>query len=266
MAAVRSLSKFGGIAFSMLFASGCLASGNNCVSRHEVQGRASPGKDHVYVIFVDSPVNMGHWGGIPQISQYVQSLGYVNITYYDPGRKNMARPLYPAEGSCSQNLAEIVRDIKTQDCAARVMMLGWSAGCLYLHDSLLILEQEGLCVESVVYVDSAWLEGHMQRTHPRNVDHIAAMYRPHTHLLKMKQHPPIGLPPTTVVYDLPVTWHIKVAMEHASLDAILAELTNVATSAPHSDWGEPSSSEIPPEPAAPMVTAKTKPRSLRPAL
>ncbi len=163
--------------------------GSGCATVHqsplEANLCAAPqcARDNVYPIFVASPVDFMHIGGIDKLRDYYYAdCGCCNAELFQ---------LYFHGGS--GDLAERVRQIKSCNPCARVMLTGFSSGCKIIHDALCELEEDGVCVEGVCYIDSFTLRYLARDPHPNNVGWTSLVYR-------RDNPPPEGIPRSSVYY------------------------------------------------------------------
>ncbi len=212
---------------SMLFLipcfSGCAhlapSSKASCVACQPQESR-----EHVYVVFVDSPADVGQWGELPELTDYFQECGIRHTYYFNPY----------VEGIDGKKLAEFVRQIRC-DPEARVMLVGWSYGSMISLKAIQHLAETGTCVDTMVYLDSwslRWAGGESQ---PNNVGKTVLIYRSHT-------NPPKGFTcPDT--HSIDVFSHLSLPMAPHTVDVLLTEAASLASSVRRAEVAP-----VPPEP------------------
>lgn len=173
----------------------------------EIQARALPQccRDNVYPIFVDSPFDPIHLGGIPRLANYATENGFQNtelFSFYTDGK--------------AEELAERIRQIKRNNPHARVMLVGFSTGCVMIFNAMKDLCDEGIGVESICYLDSFTLCRFCKGPHPENVGCISLLYR------KGKE-PPQGYP-RAVLHAINTTDHFDVPANAQTVHVILSHL------------------------------------------
>ena len=139
-------------------------------------------RDNLYPIFVLSPIDAFDIAGMEQFAEYVEARGFRNtemFVYYD--------------GGDAEALAARIRQIKCRNPHSRVLLTGFSSGCMIIHNALCLLEPECIGVERVCYIDSFTFKAFMRDPHPNNFGCVSLVYR--------KKNPaPTDIPRSTVHY------------------------------------------------------------------
>lgn len=167
-------------------------------------------RDHVHVIFVDSPVDVGKWGGLPKIAKYLRCAGIRHSVYRDAY----------VHGIHGENLAEDIRRIKCQDPCAKIMLVGWSFGSMISTEALRDLSEQGICVDTMVYLDSYLLNFTGGHDHPKNVKRTVLVYREH-----------VGHPDgfdCAVVHKIERCRHLNVPMDEKCVCVLFNEAIRLA--------------------------------------
>ncbi|WP_298859924.1 hypothetical protein [uncultured Gimesia sp.] len=190
----------------------------------EVAYQSEESREHVYVIFVESPVDVGKWGGLPELTEYFQECGIRHTYYFNPYK----------EGINGKNLAEFVRQIHC-DPKARVMLVGWSYGSMISLKAIHNLAETGNSIDTMVYLDSFSLRLAGGESQPDNVGKTVLIYRSHI-------NPPKGFAcPDTHYID--VLSHLNLPMAPHTVDVLLSEAACLASSVSGSGVAQ-----VPPEP------------------
>lgn len=168
---------------------------------------------HVHVIMVDSPVDVARIGKIPKVAERLQSDGFQNTQYFAPRR----------DGGGKQ-LATRIRTIKELDPSSRVMLVGWSAGSMVIVSALDRLADDGIVVDSVMYLDSSFLHLATRHGHPANVGHTILAYRACNPL-------PRGVPNAEVL-TVPEQMHLAVPTRAPVFDRLVAEVHRLSNAMP----------------------------------
>jgi len=132
----------------------------------ELHRRPPQALDSVYVILVESPVDVSQLGGLPDVCCALRSLGVLNVIYFDPFKHGTG---------CA--LADFIQGIRENDPNSRIMLVGWSMGCASVINALKHLEHDGQSIETVVYLDSSTLKFLPPDDHPRNYERAVMIYR-----------------------------------------------------------------------------------------
>ena len=169
--------------------------------------------DNVHVIFVESPADLGHWGRLDEVYCSMQQLGLENAVYFQPGINGH-----------TYDLANHIRNVRNQNPNSRIMLVGWSMGCLYIRKTLLELDQTCDRVETVVYLDSLLLKIADYTGHPANADHVLLIYRSHT-------SPPQCIP-NSEVQCVDCWTHLPVAHHRDTVDSLVQEALALSTASP----------------------------------
>ncbi len=173
-------------------------------------------REHVYVIFVESPADLGQWGGLPQLSEYFRKCGLCQSYYFNPY----------VEGMDGKYLAAFVRRIR-QDPKARVMLVGWSFGSIISLDAIHELAESRTCIDTMVYLDSWSLKLIGGEAQPNNVGRTVLVYRSHNEF-------PDGFP-CPVKHTVDVCRHLNLPMAPHTVDVLFAEATRLASSVQKTD-------------------------------
>ena len=207
-------------AFLIMWCVGCHASTQcSCPSPCPCQivNQVESSDSLLHCIFVDSPVDIVHFGDMPELAAHVDSLGVGNVYYVNPPLRGYLPRLFSRYAAPSAaRLAEAVRWIKSRDPENRVVLVGYSSGAIYVLDALKILQQDSIPVDSVVYLDSAILKPFVRKGHPQNVADIALVYR-------SRKQPPEGLP-NSEVFAIDEKKHLSVPTHPQSIDALMTVL------------------------------------------
>ena len=161
-------------------------------------------RQHVHVIFVDSPVDAMQVGDIPGISEYVRCNGIPNVHYYNAY----------SEGSGSW-ISEKIRCIRRSDPCAKIMVVGWSYGTLIALQALEEIECEGLCIDTLVHLDSCVLDFTNQGARPRNVRRVVLIYR--------SNNEPSNIP-FDALYLVEENFHLRLPKKRRAMDALMTEI------------------------------------------
>lgn len=160
--------------------------------------------DNVHVICVESPADLGHWGRLDDVCCSLRQLGLNNAVYF--------RPVIDGH-SC--DLAQYVRNVRQQNPNSRVMLVGWSMGCLYIRKALLDLDRTCEGVETVVYLDSLFLKFADFTGHPDNADRVLLVYRSH-------KSPPRCIP-NSEVQCVGCWFHLPLCHHKETVDSLVQE-------------------------------------------
>ena len=191
----------------------------------EVAYQPEESREHVYVIFVESPVDVGRWGGLPELTEYFQECGIRHTYYFNPYK----------EGINGKNLAEFVRQIHC-DPEARVMLVGWSYGSVISLKAIRDLAESGTYIDTMVYLDSFSLRLTGGESQPDNVGKTVLIYRSHL-------NPPKGFTcPDTHYID--VLSHLNLPMAPHTVDVLLSEAACLASSVSGSDVAQLPPDEV----------------------
>lgn len=197
-----------------LAVSGC-ASGPIPSSPHAMilQSQPASSLDNVHVVFVESPADVGHWGRIEEVCCSMRQMGLRNAVYF--------QPIIDGNGC---DLAEYVRDIRSENPNSQVMLVGWSIGSLCVKEALTILDEDCDGVETVVYIDSGFLKLSDFTGHPDNADRVVLIYRAH-------QSPPRCIP-NAEVRCVDEWFHLPVAHHRDTVDQLVQEAIDLTASGP----------------------------------
>ncbi len=162
----------------------------------------------VHVIFVESPMDVARMGELEELCQYVQRCGYANACYYDAMR----------HGNSSW-IVNRVCCIRRENPAARVMLVGWSSGTNSSLDALRTLGRKGVCVDTVVHVDSSILNFTNGGRRPRNAKRVVCIYRT------------INRPeniPCNALYLVDERWHLRMPQNRRAVSALMTEIRSLS--------------------------------------
>lgn len=188
---------------ALLMTAGCQSVPVSSVSRG-VSCQPEEFRSRVHVIFVDSPVDVARVGDIPGVCDYVRCQGISNVHYYNA---------YHDGGS--NWISEKVRCIRRCDPSARIMLVGWSSGTKIALQALSDLECQGVCVDTLVHLDSFILDWTNNNQRPRNVGRVVLIYR--------KNSEPSNIP-YNAMYLVDECFHLKVPKSQRSVDALMTEI------------------------------------------
>jgi pimeloyl-ACP methyl ester carboxylesterase len=178
----------------------------------ELHRRPPEALDRVYVILVESPVDVPQLGGLPDVCCAMRSMGVLNTFYFDPFKHGTG---------CA--LADFIRDIRENDPDSRIMLVGWSMGCASVKNALEHLEYDGQSVETVVYLDSSTLKFLPPEDHPQNYERAVMIYR--------KDHTaPDGYPRSEEVV-VNHWFHLAIPRHPTTMNQLVLEAIRLADSA-----------------------------------
>ena len=166
-------------------------------------------RDEVYPIFVASPIDVCDLGGMERLAEYAKSRGCANTQFfvlYDDGDAEV--------------LADRIRAIRCRNPRARILLTGFSSGCLIIHDALCLLEPQCIAVDRVCYIDSFTLKLFMRDPHPNNVGCVSLVYRE-------KNPPPTDIPRSSVYY-LKTTNHFETPTDPRTVHVVMSNLCQLA--------------------------------------
>lgn len=138
---------------------------SGCITVHDshLDGCLAARQSHgsrVCIIFVESVIDVGQWGKLPEIADYFACCG-VHSVYYDPY----------VEGCTAEALADRIR---YERCRHRkVILVGWSASTILCLEALEVLADQGVCIDTLFVMDlpgvNVWRCG---QNEPSNVRRI----------------------------------------------------------------------------------------------
>lgn len=180
------------------------------VSRYafQLESRSEQSLDNVHVIFVESPADIGHAGRIEDVCCEMQDMGLRNAVYFEP---------FVDGGSCE--LAQYVRGVRAENPHARIMLVGWSIGTVFVKNALKELETLGETVDTIVYIDSTTIILSDLAGHPENYNRAVLIYR-HGH--------PMPSLPNSVSRCIDEWFHLPVAHNERTIDQLVLEATRLA--------------------------------------
>jgi pimeloyl-ACP methyl ester carboxylesterase len=189
----------------------------------DVAARCDTCRDSVHIVFVHSPVDAGDVDGLSKVADLFCEAGFKNTTTFN---------LYH-DGS-AEALACRVREIHAGDPGARVMLIGYSSGALIARGAAKRLEADGICIDTLVYLDAAIL--HLARDEePCNVLRHVLIYREGTPI------PDVG--DNAVIHRVEEWNHLRVPTTQSACDKMLSEAIHLVDSRGHR--------EAPSDPALP---------------
>ncbi|MCA9058948.1 MAG: hypothetical protein KDA85_10620 [Planctomycetaceae bacterium] len=166
----------------------------------------------VHVIFVDSPVDFASVGGLPEIAQRAGRCSCCRVHYYNAYR----------DGSWRAISAE-VQQIRRADPNARIMLVGWSSGSMISLKALEDLRQRGICVDTMLHLDSFVLDMFNNRQRPRNVQRVALIYR--------SNNKPQNIP-FDAMYLVDENFHLSLPKQPRAINALMTEIWRLTGEVP----------------------------------
>ena len=195
-----------GLSCLLLAVVGCATVGNSTANSH-VEALSDEAKDRVHVIFVNSPLDVLQIGRLAGVASYFRSSGFRNSSFR-----------YLSSGP---QLAGKVREVRSEDPAARIALVGWSGASLWLWDALKDLDETGERIDLIVYLDSNWIKKRVaEEGHPTNFDRAVLLYR--------SDNPPVEGVPNSVVRHVGTTQHLAVAAHRETIQTLSDELVRLA--------------------------------------
>jgi pimeloyl-ACP methyl ester carboxylesterase len=173
-----------------------------------LESRSAQSLDNVHVIFVESPADIGHVGRIEDVCCEMQDMGVRNAVYFEP---------FVDGGSCE--LAQYVLSIRAQNPQARIMLVGWSIGTVFVKNALTELDAHGESVDTIVYIDSTTIILSDLNGHPENYDRAVLIYR------RGRLMPSL---PNSVSRCVDELFHLPVAHNERTIDQLVLEATRLA--------------------------------------
>ncbi|MCA9065420.1 MAG: hypothetical protein KDA96_20270 [Planctomycetaceae bacterium] len=154
-------------------------------------------------------------GGIPEIADYVDRCSEIQVHYYNAFRDGGWRAV-----------SETVQEIRCQDPGARIMLVGWSSGAMISLRALEDLNEKGICIDTMVHLDSFVLDIVNQGQRPRNVHRVALIYR--------SSNNPSNIP-FDALYLVEENFHLNLPRQPRAMDALMTEIWRLTgESAPQS--------------------------------
>lgn len=169
-----------------------------------------PAKTNLHLILVESIIDPTSVGGMPSVQQHLMEHGLGNVERFDM-----------MTGGTATELAAQVRSIRDAKPDCQIMLVGWSAGCTQIYNAMNELSQEGVYVDSVVYLDSLFINIVDVSTYPDNVGHNVLIYR-------HQRRAPKSLP-NTDIYRIPLVCHYSIPTEPKTLEIIHNEILRLAS-------------------------------------
>ncbi|MDA0591415.1 MAG: hypothetical protein O2820_15195 [Planctomycetota bacterium] len=200
----------------------------------DVAARCGNCRDSVHIVFVHSPVDPADVAGLSKIADSFCEAGFENTTTFN---------LYQ-DGS-PESLACRVREIHARCPGSRVMLVGFSSGALIARRAAKRLEPDGICIDTLVYLDAAVL--HLIREEePCNVLRHVLIFREGMPI------PRVGDCPEICRVE---EWnHFRVPTTQCACDKLLCEAIRLVDSRGHQQAPyEPA----PPTPAVPYQDVPT---------
>lgn len=189
-----------------LLPGGCSTLGTPSLS-DQLQALPAADRDRVYMVFVNSPLDVPQIGRLADVAAYFRDNGFVNSTF-----------LYRSSGP---QLAALSRDIKGREPGARIALIGWSGASLWIWDALTELSQSGASIDLVVYLDSNWIKTRVaEQGHPANFERAVLIYR--------NDNPPVEGVPNSVARRVPTDQHLAVAAHADTLNILGDELIRLS--------------------------------------
>ncbi len=166
--------------------------------------------DDVHIIFVDSLADVGHLGRLEEVCCSMREIGLRNAVYFEPFFDGADR-----------GLVEYIRGVRAENPNSRIMLVGWSMGSLCVKKALNTLAECCARVETVVYLDSAFLTLSDFTGHPDNADRVLLIYR-------ANQSAPRCIP-NSEVQCVDSWFHLPVAHHRDTVDSLVQEALALST-------------------------------------
>ena len=190
----------------LLVAAGCGTVGGSTSDSH-IETVPVEEKDRVYVIFVNSPLDVLQVGRLAGVASYFRSMGFEHSSFQ-----------YLSSGP---KLAGEVRDLRSEDDGARIALVAWSGASLWVWDALKELDETAERVDLIVYLDSNWIKKRVSNEgHPDNFDRAVLIYR--------SNNPPVEGVPNSVIRRVETTNHLAVAAHPDTVQTLSEELVQLA--------------------------------------
>lgn len=164
--------------------------------------------DDVHVIFVESILDFGHLGRLDDVCLSMRQHG-VNAVYFNP-----------IEDGNGCDLFDYVQGVRAENPNARIMLVGWSFGAIHVKHALEHFEDCGEPIDTVVYIDSAFLKLSEFTGHPDGADRVVLVYRS---LLT-----PMPLISDSEVLCVDTLWHRGITRHPCVIDRLYAEAARLA--------------------------------------
>jgi len=189
--------------------------------------------DNVHVFVLELPFDVLHFTGIPKLARAIEEMGFENVHYHD----------YYVDGN-GEAVADRIRAVKKANPHSRVMLVGYSIATLAVEDAIASIEQDGIWIDSAVYIDSFWYRKIRTGPRPQNCQRSLLLYRGGTLI-------PQGHPAASVV-GVDERSHLRVPLNKGSHETIVGEALRLTQSGcPCSCHLQPLSESLPePEPTS----------------
>jgi hypothetical protein len=224
---------------ALLIAMASLASGCITVHNSHLDGCLAQRSrcSDLCIIFVESAVDVGQWGKLPEIADYFACCG-VDTVYYDPY----------ADGCCASDLAERVRYERCRH--QHVMLVSWSVSTYPCLDALQMLAEDGVCIDTLFVIDcpgiNLWYGYECQPANVCRVVWCKSLCSPE----------PKGFD-CLVLHNVDTCNHLQVPGHPMTINALFCEAIRLTGGRMYSPAPEPlemapsQSHEVPPSPFAP---------------
>lgn len=178
----------------------------------DAAARCEPCRDNVHIIFVRSPGDPADTAGLSRVAESFCEAGFRNSSTFNLYHEGLA-----------EKLACRVREIHACHPGCRVMLIGYSSGALIARGAAKRVEREGICIDTLVYLDAAILNFIACTEEPCNVRRHVLIYRE-------------GLPLPKVYGESSVCrveeWnHFRVPTSQCAYDRLLCEAIQLADEA-----------------------------------
>lgn len=213
--------------------SGCAVVPNSSFST-DVAARCDTCRDSVHIVFVQSPVDAADVAGLSKVADSFCEAGFRNSTTFNLFHDGSA-----------ESLACRVREIHASHPGSRVMLVGFSSGALIARGAAKCLEPDGICIDTLIYLDAAILNV-VREDEPCNVMRHVLIYR--------EGIPVPDVSDSAVVCRVEEWNHLRVPTTQAACDRMLCEAIRLVDSRGHQE----SPYELPqPAPKVPYQTVPT---------
>ncbi len=203
-----------------------LASG--CVTVHDSHldgclAARQPQCPSLCIIFVESMVDVGQWGKLPEIADYFACCG-VHSVYYDPY----------VDGCSADDLAATIRYERCRH--SRVILVGWSESVLKCLDALEILACDGVCIDTLFVMDmpgiNVWKGSNPQPSNVRRIVWCKCSHCPE----------PQGFD-CLVLHDVDTCNHLQLPGHPTTINALFCEAIRLSGGRMRSPAPQPVESE-----------------------
>lgn len=167
--------------------------------------------DNVHIFVLESPFDICHLAGMPKLAESFEKMGFENVHYHN----------YHLDGD-DDVVADRIRAVKSENPNSRVMLIGYSTASLMVEDAIGRVSQDGIWIDSAVYIDSFWYRKLRTGSHPQNCRHSLLLYRGGKLV-------PEGLPSETV-YGIDETNHFRTPLNKGSYETIVGEALRLTRS------------------------------------